>query len=574
MIKNAFTVLTIHIVLAFIVPGAQCENPSYPISSDVYTTRQQMIMPDTPTPFETVLPYEIPKYEPNGYGKWHYGLGIDAGKQTSIMATDYHGDTVTHTANLLNFFTISDIHITDKETPAQVITLGYKGGTFAAYSGVMLYTMQVLDAIVQTINAVHKQVPFDFGISLGDAGNSIQYNELRWYLDVLDGGIINPDSGDDDDPVPGPNNDYQDEFVAEGLDDSIEWYQVLGNHDHFFDGFLPPNDYIRDTVKGKEILNLGNVITDPLGADSRGIYMGSIDGRTLNGDVIGAGPVEDFTATPTIPAADANRRLLSRSEWINEFFTTTSNPSGHGFTAAMVADGSACYSFVPKPNIPIKIIVLDDTQNDDDANHPDSIGYAHGSLNQERFNWLINELDKGQNANQLMIIAAHIPIGVAVFPSGIRWDPYAPITEAQLIAKLHEYPNLILWLAGHRHLNTVTPFPSTDPQYGFWQIETPSIRDYPQQFRTFKIVRNSDNTISIITTDVDPAITDGSLAAISRSYGIAALEIFNNFVLQPQPSGMYNAELVKQLSPQMQTVIQNYGIPIGTSGQSQWSFYE
>ncbi len=93
---------------------------------------------------------------------------------------------------LLNFFTITDIHITDKESPAQAIYFGYKGGVSSAYSPVMLYTTHVLDAAVQTINALHKKKPFDFGISLGDTCNNTQYNELRWYIDVLDGKVINP----------------------------------------------------------------------------------------------------------------------------------------------------------------------------------------------------------------------------------------------------------------------------------------------------------------------------------------------------------------------------------------------
>jgi len=59
----------------------------------------------------------------------------------------------------------------------------------------MLYTTHVLDAAVQTINALHKKDPFDFGISLGDTCNSTQYNELRWYIDVLDGKVITPSSG-------------------------------------------------------------------------------------------------------------------------------------------------------------------------------------------------------------------------------------------------------------------------------------------------------------------------------------------------------------------------------------------
>jgi len=120
-------------------------------------------------------------------------------------------------------------------------------------------------------------------------------------------------------------------------------------------------------------------------------------------------------------------------------------------------------------------------------------------------------------------------------------------------------------MSGHVHRNTVTALPSPDPnrpELGFWEVETASLRDFPQQFRMFEIVRNSDNTISVFTTDVDPAVRDGSLAAISRSYAIASHQIFNNPV-NLMPSGSYNAELVKQLTPEMQDKIQNYGTPIG-----------
>ncbi len=83
-----------------------------------------------------------------------------------------------------------------------------------------------------------------------------------------------------------------------------------------------------------------------------------------------------------------------------------------------------------------------------------------------------------------------------------------------------------MWLAGHRHLNTVKAFISPDPvnapEKGFWQVETSSLRDFPQQFRTFEIYLNSDYTISIVTTDVDPAVKDGTPAATSRKYAIAA----------------------------------------------------
>ena len=109
-------------------------------------------------------------------------------------------------------------------------------------------------------------------------------------------------------------------------------------------------------------------------------------------------------------------------------------------------------------------------------------------------------------------------------------------------------------MAGHRHRNAVTALKSPDaerPELGFWEIETSSLRDFPQQFRTFEIVRNSDDTVSIFTTDVDPAVEDGSLAATSRTYAVAAQKIFNN-PIGLLPTSSYNAELVTQLSPEMQ----------------------
>jgi hypothetical protein len=259
-------------------------------------------------------------------------------------------------------------------------------------------------------------------------------------------------------------------------------------------------------------------------------------------------------------------------EWMTEYFDTSSNPVGHGFTQTNIDNDFASYSFDPKSNIPIKIIMLDDTQSEIDYNP--SIGYGNGSLDQARYYWLISELEKGQAEGKLMIIAAHVPIGVQPFASNKlgSWGPESYIQDADtntgpiattntLIATLHKYPNLILWLAGHMHYNQVTPFPSPDPNHpelGFWEVQTPSLRDFPQQFRTFEIVRNSDKTISIIITDVDPAVRDGSPAAMSRFYAVAAMQLYKT-PAPYAPACVYNAELIKQLSPEMQTKIQHYG---------------
>jgi hypothetical protein len=188
--------------------------------------------------------------------------------------------------------------------------------------------------------------------------------------------------------------------------------------------------------------------------------------------------------------------------------------------------------------------VLDDTQSETDGSKDI---HGHGYLDANRWAWLQAELAAGQAANQLMIIAAHIPIAVVKIGDETEWwlgdrtarptdnwwtDPITTtdnaVTLKELVDTLQNTPNLLMWIAGHRHLNTVKAFISPDPakpEKGFWQVETSSLRDWPQQFRTFEIYLNSDYTISIKTINVDPAVKAGTPAATSRKYAIAAYQI-------------------------------------------------
>ncbi|MGC8493383.1 MAG: TIGR03768 family metallophosphoesterase [Syntrophobacteraceae bacterium] len=529
--------------------GASAQVTTYPIDPNVFTTRDRTLV------FRSIanglrapeLPL-IARYATYGYGNYTSGAGIANEQRTDLMPSGYRNPSPVRLQQLSSFFSISDIHITDKESPNQMIYLQQHDPTFytmgSIYSPVMLYTTHVLDAAIQTINALHKKTPFDFGISLGDACNSSQHNEIRWYIDVIDGKVITPCSGVH---LGMSSIDYQKPFKAAGLDKSIPWYQTLGNHDHFWIGTFPVDADsslgLRDSYTTGNVMACGELRFNlasfpcmfdvPTALKERTYYMGVLDGSTPHGNIIDAG---SYAAPPTVPA-DPGRHRVTIAEWKQEFFNTTTNPVGHGFGLVDPSRGSdfACYSFVPSSHIPLKIIVLDDTQSETDGSHDI---HGHGFLDATRWRWLQAELAAGQAANQLMIIAAHIPIGVGTIGSEVEWwesekdcnaTEHNAVSLTGLVNELWNTPNLLMWIAGHRHVNTIKAFVSPDrgnaPQKGFWHVETSSLRDFPQQFRTFQIYLNSDYSVSIVTTNVDPSVAEGTPAAASRASAIAAQQI-------------------------------------------------
>jgi len=483
-------------------------------------TRQRTIQPTLITNVPGIFAFDLPLYATNGYSSWQWGAGMDEGQKWSTnMPASYTG--ATNAARLLSFFCFSDVHITDKETANWPYWSAYQtlpgftnnvtpppgDGNSSAYSPVMLSTTFVLDAAVRTVNNLHRLIPFDFGISLGDDANGGQYNELRWFIDTMDGQYITPSSGTN---AGATTIDYQKPFQAAGLDPDIPWYQAIGNHDHLWAGSLVVTEYLRESYTNNRVLLFGDLDTE--GINSRTHFMGTVDGSTPYGTIIGVGPVADFidpltglTNAPLI-APDTNRYYLETTNFMKEFFTTKSKPVGHGFSQWNITSNLACYSFEPKANLPLKILVLDDTVTDQNLAFPN----GEGCLDTNQLNWLVGELDKGQAEEKLMIIAAHIPIELIGAPANTN----CAITVSNLLATLHHYPNLILWVTGHMHRNNVKQQLSVynDPEYDFWEVECPSLRDFTQQFRTFEIYRNTDNTISIVTTDIDPEVTLQSCA--------------------------------------------------------------
>ncbi|WP_295456615.1 TIGR03768 family metallophosphoesterase [uncultured Thiodictyon sp.] len=393
----------------------------YPIRPQVATTLEAMIS------FPTTLPglskpqiCEVDQYTKFGYGNWTLGSPRPLVPRTDIMPAHYGSASAGRKVKFIHFFSFSDIPITDKEAPNQLIHFQqierFAYNNTSIYSPVMMYTTHVLDAAVQTVNALHKKNRFDFGLSLGDTCNSTSYNELCWYLDVIDGKVITPSSGAH---LGTDSIEYQKPYQAAGLDRSIPWYQTMGNHDHFYLGSFPVaanpalgfrQSYVADSVWSMADILVPNLRTFPvlfnidgMAAQPR-VYTGVIDGSSPFGKIIQAGPATDaaFAAGAPKVAADPDRRSLVRTEWKQEFFRTTTHPVGHGFHLAGKDSppGFACYSFIPNPKVPLRVIVLDDTQREDEGS---TDIHGHGYLDAQRWAWLQAELARGQADNQLMI---------------------------------------------------------------------------------------------------------------------------------------------------------------------------
>ena len=231
---------------------------SWPIANEVFTTAEQQILPvglSTDTP--QINPADVPLYEQYGYSAWYAGAGLTHVKRTEL-APGY--TNAPNAARLLSFFSMSDIHIADKESPAQPIYIGWSAA-FGPSSGCRRpshrsFSRRPRSSMPPSRRSMRyiRKRRFDFGISLGDAINNTQYNELRWFIDVLDGQVITPSSGAH---VGADTIDYQKPFQAAGLDKAIPWYQVIGNHDQFWMGSAYENTKTLQAHVGNTILNMG-----------------------------------------------------------------------------------------------------------------------------------------------------------------------------------------------------------------------------------------------------------------------------------------------------------------------------
>ena len=73
-----------------------------------------------------------------------------------------------------------------------------------------------------------------------------------------------------------------------------------------------------------------------------------------------------------------------------------------------------------------------------------------------------------------------------------------------LLGLLKQYPNVVAYVNGHTHHDAVNAYKGSKG-HGFWQINTASHVDWPQQSRTIQFFDNHDGSLSIFGTILDTA---------------------------------------------------------------------
>ncbi|MEJ1230290.1 MAG: TIGR03767 family metallophosphoesterase [Galbitalea sp.] len=248
-------------------------------------------------------------------------------------------------------------------------------------------------------------------------------------------------------------------------------------------------------------------------------------GGRPNGLGVDAAPNKRWQVTP-----DERRKPFTPAEFMTAHLddaATGPGPTGHGFDAASVATNTAYYTFAIAPGV--TGIALDSTNR---------AGFTHGSLGTAQLRWLEKTLTAGSSRyvdrdgsaashsvdDQYFVLFSHHTTGT--MDNGLP-DPANP-TELrhlgpEVVDLVHRFPNVLAWINGHTHSNSITPHPGTTPAQSFWEINTASHIEFPQQARIIDVCDNRDGTLSLFTTLIESAAPYEASYSDSSQAGLASL---------------------------------------------------
>ena len=426
---------------------------------------------------------------------------------------------------LLLLHHLSDLHVCDAQSPTRPEYLDRHAdpdspirelvGTIGTYRPHSMLSPHVVESMIQALNKITTGPLSGHEIAgaiiTGDTTDNAQKNEVSWYLALLDGLEIRPDSGDfnkyegsiddgaqhydvrywhphgtpagksDDDArakygfpiVPNLLNSCRAPFKATGL--NFPWFAVHGNHDALLQGTVAPDSIIvSEMIDGKRYTDLPSTTT-------------LLEVLSQFQEVGPAGYPAAGDAPFINVAGDVERRAVERGEFAQMHLDSPGLPKGHGFTQTNAQNKTMYYSTHIQG---VKLIVVDS------VNH---FGGWQGSLDSEQFEWLEKEISESDHP---VVLASHHPLSK-------MFNDYAPIGRRVCVDEIRtmllKYPKVIAWLAGHEHRHHIEWIGDVEEESGFWQIETASHADWPQQSRTVEIVKSESGDIFFGLSVIDHA---------------------------------------------------------------------
>lgn len=439
---------------------------------------------------------------------------------------------------LAAFVQFTDLHIVDVQHPLRYEYL--RAQTASAWRPQEALSVAGAVSLVERVNALRGAPvtgsPLHFVMTTGDNTDNNSRTELDWFLKVMSGGRVTPNSGDPRRYEGVQNSDlklyWQPEAALRDADKQVgfpriegflkaairevnspglnlPWYSTVGNHDSLPGGCYAPGDsFFADfAVGGKKLMTLdeqaGKAIWDNVqsGGDPRGA-----DWKAM---------LKSHARAMRSVTPDENRAPFTPLEYLKAHLDPAHRgpgPVGHGYSQANLDAGTQYYAFRIADDV--IGISLDST---------DPGGHYEGSLGTAQLKWLEKTLKEHAKDGSYVIVFSH---HTSKTMRNLREDPghagEARHGGEEVLSLLGRHPGVLAWVNGHSHRNRITPH-SYSGGGSFWEISTASHIDFPQLARVIELVDNKDGTISVFTTLVESAAPHATDFADLSQTGLASL---------------------------------------------------
>ncbi|GAB2844399.1 TIGR03767 family metallophosphoesterase [Streptomyces deserti] len=438
---------------------------------------------------------------------------------------------------LAAFVQLTDLHLIDAQHPLRLEYL--RSTDVRAWRPHEALTVQGAIALVERINALRGApvtgAPLHFAMTTGDNTDNNAKSELEWFLTVMSGGRITPNTGDPR-QYEGVQNSglklywqpdaavrdadkqlgfpHLDGFLKAAIREvrspglNLPWYSTVGNHDSMPLGCYASHgdSYLTElAIGGKKLMSLpaaeAKKLQDAIknAKDPRGVqYAGFLKAHARAMRSV----TPDEQRAPFTPADYLKAHLDPAHRGLG--------PVGHGYSSANLDAGTQYYAFRIADDV--IGISLDTT---------DPGGHYEGSIGTAQLKWLERTLR--QNKDSYAIVFSH---HTSKTMRNTRPDPARPGERRhngqEVLNLLGRNRNVLAWINGHIHRNVITPHAGSGGR-SFWEISTASHVDYPQLARVIELADNKDGTLSLFTTLVESSAPHRTDFTDLSQTGLAAL---------------------------------------------------